>query len=99
MMDHLRASNIKVLNFILYRRQCPETAAKTLAENLGLLEAQQHFAVLITSEASWLNWLTLLQRMRSLYSEPVIWFWGHVWPLFLGISTAASGKFSIRTNR
>ena len=62
MMDHLRASNIKVLNFILYRRQCPETAAKTLAENLGLLEAQQHFAVLITSEASWLNWLTLLQK-------------------------------------
>ncbi|RDC53642.1 uroporphyrinogen-III synthase [Acinetobacter sp. RIT592] len=62
MMDHLRASNIKVLNFILYRRQCPKTTATILAENLALLKTQQRFAVLITSEASWLNWLILLQR-------------------------------------
>lgn len=62
MMDHLRASRIKVLNFILYRRQCPEGTAAILAKSITQLEAQQHFAVLVTSEASWLNWLALMQQ-------------------------------------
>ncbi|WP_216937075.1 MULTISPECIES: uroporphyrinogen-III synthase [unclassified Acinetobacter] len=66
MMDHLRASSIKVLNFILYRRQCPETTATILTENLALLEMQQRFAVLVTSEASWLNWLALMQDNAEL---------------------------------
>lgn len=69
MMDHLRANNIKILNFILYRRQCPASTAMILAENLALLEAQQRFAVLISSEASWLNWLTLMQDNSDLMHQ------------------------------
>ncbi|MGE8539030.1 MAG: uroporphyrinogen-III synthase [Acinetobacter sp.] len=69
MMDHLRASHIRVLNFILYRRQCPAGTATILAENLAVLQAQQRFAVLISSEASWLNWLTLIQQDADLMHQ------------------------------
>lgn len=57
MMDALRKKGVQLLNFVLYRRQCPEQTPKILMENpLGL----QSYCMLVTSEASWLNWLRLI---------------------------------------
>jgi uroporphyrinogen-III synthase len=72
MMRHLQAQQTQILNFILYDRHCPPVACKILAEHLAQLEAAPLYAVLISSEASWLNWLNLIQpyphlRDRAFY--------------------------------
>ena len=54
MMDTLRKKGVQLLNFVLYRRQCPEQAPRILMEHLLEL---QGYCMLVTSEASWLNWL------------------------------------------
>ena len=66
MMQHLQDQQIRVLNFILYDRQCPPVASKILAEHLVILEATPSYAVLVSSEASWLNWLALMQQYPHL---------------------------------
>jgi len=59
MMDSLRAKGMRILNFVLYRRQCPAQAAQILAANLARLQREPRYCMLISSEASWLNWLAL----------------------------------------
>ena len=59
MMDTLRKKGVQLLNFVLYRRQCPAQAAQILAANLARLQREPRYCMLISSEASWLNWLAL----------------------------------------
>lgn len=62
MMQHLQQRGVEILNFILYQRRCPPSSVAIWRECLFLLR-QQHMpvCVLVTSEASWLNWLSLVQ--------------------------------------
>lgn len=62
MMESLQAKGVQVLNFVLYRRQCPEQASKILTKNLLRLQQAGRYCMLVTSEASWINWLTLISN-------------------------------------
>ena len=65
MMQHLQQQDIQILNFVLYQRHCPAETATLFSELMDTLK-QQPFSVwvLITSEASWLNWLSLSQQYQ-----------------------------------
>ncbi len=66
MMQHLQAQGVEVLNFVLYSRRCPVEATEHLAQLTSRISAeQQKVWVLISSEASWLNWLELLKALPS----------------------------------
>ena len=69
MMQQLQDAGMHILNFVLYQRYCPEYS-QTLLANLAT-QIQQHasYTVLISSEASWRNWLALLQRMPSVLQQ------------------------------
>lgn len=69
MMEHFRKRNIQVLNFVLYTRQCPSRAASILTYHLERLCAASIFTVLISSEASWLNWLRLIEAYPKLLEK------------------------------
>lgn len=69
MMDTLRSAGMELLNFVLYRRQCPEQASKILAKNLARLQAQQRYCMLVTSEAGWLNWRKLTAEHADLLNH------------------------------
>ncbi len=64
MMDQLQQRGVQILNFVLYQRGCPPETPALFAEWVDNLEQQQAstVCVLITSEASWLNWLSLSQQ-------------------------------------
>ena len=61
MMDHLTRLKMSVLNFVLYTRQCPYVAQEVLRNSRYRFEQASYFSVLISSEASWLNWLDLVE--------------------------------------
>lgn len=69
MMQQLQAQGMHILNFVLYQRQCPPMCqtlmpllAKKIQENLA-------YAVLISSEASWLNWQALWQNQPEIITK------------------------------
>ncbi|HJF27242.1 MAG TPA: uroporphyrinogen-III synthase [Acinetobacter lwoffii] len=62
MMQHLHEQKVQVLNFVLYRRQCPAESADILEKKRAVIQAEQPCVVLISSEASWLNWLDLAEK-------------------------------------
>lgn len=64
MMQQLSAQGCSVLNMLLYCRQMPDISLATL-QAFGL----QQCAVLITSEASWNNWLQLWPQDVSLQPD------------------------------
>lgn len=66
MMDHLSRLKMSVLNFVLYTRQCPHVAQKKLHDSQHRFEQASFFSVLISSEASWLNWLDLVESCPKL---------------------------------
>lgn len=61
MMDHLIQLKMNVLNFVLYKRRCPSSAKEVLHESIQTIEQASHVSVLISSEASWVNWLDLVK--------------------------------------
>lgn len=69
MMDSLRAKGMQVLNFVLYQRQCPEQTQKTLTKNILQLEREGRYCMLVTSEASWLNWLALISDRPQVFNN------------------------------
>lgn len=71
MMDHLRQQGVEVLNFVLYQRQCPVQSQQTIAALLPRLQDNRHYVVLMSSEASWLNWVQLMQQDISLISKGI----------------------------
>lgn len=62
MMDTLSTQGVEVLNFVLYRRDCPVSTAQTLQAHLDVIREALPCVLLISSEASWNNWLRLAQH-------------------------------------
>ncbi len=60
MMDTLMQHGRLILNFVLYERRCPNETMQQQAELIQCLSEHNHYVALISSEASWLNWLALL---------------------------------------
>lgn len=65
MMQQLQQQGIEVLNFVLYRRQCPQQSSAVFAELLTKADLHQPVAVLISSEASWNYWQQLCTQMQQ----------------------------------
>ncbi|MBK0064725.1 MULTISPECIES: uroporphyrinogen-III synthase [unclassified Acinetobacter] len=66
MMQHLASQGIEVLNFVLYSRHCPlETVEYLPILTSRILAEQEKVWVLMSSEASWLNWLKLVEALPS----------------------------------
>lgn len=62
MMQHCHQQKFEVLNFILYERFCPASTFQRFESFLPQWETlPAPYWVCISSEASWQNWLTLLQ--------------------------------------
>ena len=69
MMDQLKRQGMRILNFILYERHCPVITRQNLAKLLCLLEKQAQYAMVVSSEASWLNWIQLMQDQKHLIAK------------------------------
>lgn len=66
MMETLQQQGIQILNFVLYRRQCPQASYSTfkhLTQNSNY--NLDKWLVLITSEASWKYWLELCLKNKA----------------------------------
>jgi uroporphyrinogen-III synthase len=59
MMQQLQQQGVEILNFVLYRRQCPIQSVTLFPEILKKIVPSQPVMVLISSEASWNNWQQL----------------------------------------
>ena len=69
MMESLHEAGMKILNFLLYTRRCPEETLHKREALIQLLSVSTEPYVLISSEASWLNWLELLQGQEHLLQK------------------------------
>ena len=69
MMDTLMQHGRLILNFILYERRCPNETMQQQAELIQCLSEHNHYVTLISSEASWLNWLALLDTNIQLLQK------------------------------
>lgn len=69
MMDQLKQQGMRILNFVLYERSCPVFTQCKLANILSLLEKQAQYAMVVSSEASWLNWIQLMQDQKQLIAK------------------------------
>lgn len=69
MMETLQQQGISVLNFILYQRHCPAQTIQNFDQVVVQLQQHQHYSVLISSEASWLNWLELMRADMGLLAR------------------------------
>lgn len=65
MLQQLQQRGVRLLNLQLYRRQCPTTAPQQWTEILQQLPPCTELNVLISSEASWLNWLSIYNNVNS----------------------------------
>ncbi len=59
MMQQLLARGIQILNFVLYQRHLPEETTQKVKTLISEHQLSSPYCMLITSEASWLNWLRL----------------------------------------
>lgn len=75
MMDTLTQQGRRILNFVLYERRCPTASWHKQLEFIQRLSDKDHYVALMTSEASWLNWLALLESNTQLLQK------GHFWVL------------------
>ena len=69
MMDSLQQAGMQILNFILYQRQCPAASIQQMPALLPQLQQHRDYWMLISSEASWLNWLRLSQAQKELLNR------------------------------
>lgn len=69
MMDQLKQQGMRILNFILYERRCPVFAQQYLDNILYLLEKQEQYVMVVSSEASWLNWIQLMQNQKQMIAK------------------------------
>ena len=65
MMQQLQQQGVSVLNFVLYRRQCPESSVQYFPHMLAKFKADQTVMVLMSSEASWHYWQQLCQQATT----------------------------------
>lgn len=76
MMDTLTQRDMQVLNFVLYERKCPDTASQRIPRLSLKLQQHSKVILLITSEASWLNWVSLIQHQHFNLKEFSFWVLG-----------------------
>lgn len=69
MMDQLKQQGMRILNFVLYERRCPVFTQQYLANIFSLLEKQKQYAMVVSSEAGWLNWIQLMQHQKHLIAK------------------------------
>lgn len=65
MMNHLQQLGMHVLNCVLYERCCPPKTISDFKKQKNLINTQRKYSILISSEASWLNWLALLDPQHD----------------------------------
>ena len=67
MMQQCQQHQIAVLNFLLYERYCPESSTAIFAQLIHAdAQAQSHYWMCVSSEASWRNWRVLCQQHPQL---------------------------------
>ena len=67
MMQQCQQHQIAVLNFLLYERYCPESSTAIFAQLIHTdAQAQSHYWMCVSSEASWRNWRVLCQQHPQL---------------------------------
>ena len=76
MMESLRQNGMDVLNFILYERQLPEESQVQSQQLIAMIQDKKSYIALITSEASWLNWLDVLKTHSDLIDQGQYWVLG-----------------------
>lgn len=69
MMDQLKQQGMQILNFVLYERRCPVFTQQDLANIFSLLEKQKQYAMVVSSEAGWLNWIQLMRHQKHLIAK------------------------------
>ena len=69
MMDQLKQQGMRILNFVLYQRRCPVFPQQDLANIFSLLEKQKQYAMVVSSEAGWLNWIQLMRHQKHLIAK------------------------------
>ncbi len=67
MLEQLQQRGVRLLNFLLYQRQCPTQAATQLKSIWRQLPQNAEVYVLISSEASWHNWLRIQTDSTRVY--------------------------------
>lgn len=76
MMDTLISQGHKVLNFILYDRHCPEQSKQVIETIKQQLQQSPSYKMVVSSEASWLNWIELIQNNRDILNKADYWVLG-----------------------
>ena len=66
MMQQLSEAGHDIENMLLYERAYPESSTVIFHQHLPQLMQSDHTVVLISSEASWLNWLNLIALQPNL---------------------------------
>jgi len=69
MMEQLKQQGMYILNFILYERRCPLLTLQNLPDILPLLEREQQYVMVVSSEAGWLNWIKLMQGQDAIIAK------------------------------
>lgn len=62
MMQQLREAGMQIVNLLLYQRGCPAQTSQLVQPLVAQLQQHATYTVLISSEASWYNWLQLLAQ-------------------------------------
>ncbi len=69
MMDRLKQQGIEILNFVLYQRRCPVLTEQNLRKLLPKLAQEKQYYMVVSSEASWINWINLVQAEDELIAK------------------------------
>lgn len=76
MMDSLTSQGHKILNFILYDRQCPPQSQQAIETIKQRIAQPSGYKMVVSSEASWLNWIELIQNNRDILNQADYWVLG-----------------------
>lgn len=76
MMQTLLDQGMQIHNFVLYRRECPASSIGKMQAVRARLIQSSEFIMMISSEASWLNWLSLIQQEFDLLNRGYYWVLG-----------------------
>lgn len=66
MMQQLADAGHQIENMLLYERAYPESSTEIFQQHVPILRQSKQTVVLVSSEASWLNWLNLTASQPNL---------------------------------
>lgn len=76
MMETLSEQGHCILNFVLYERQCPEQSRLSRATIQQQLQQTPSYIMVVSSEASWLYWVDLIQHNDNILNKADYWVLG-----------------------